>query len=57
MSRQIEWGEVSEDGALQLPENILSEMGFSTGAKFKIILRRSKLNPQPCSQPITENLY
>ena len=36
MSRQIEWGEVSEDGALQLPENILSEMGFSTGAKFKI---------------------
>ena len=36
MSRQIEWGQVSEDGALKLPENILSEMGFSTGAKFKI---------------------
>lgn len=36
MSRQIDWGAVSEDGALQLPENILFQMGFSPGAKFKI---------------------
>ena len=37
MSRQIEWGEVSEDGTLQLPENILSEMGFSTGKNSRSV--------------------
>jgi MoaA/NifB/PqqE/SkfB family radical SAM enzyme len=36
MSRKVEWGKVSENGTLQLPEDLLSEMGFTAGAKFKI---------------------
>jgi len=43
MAEKIEWGEVDENGLLQLPQSFLQELGLKPGAKFRVHLNTNHL--------------